>query len=366
MCRNLLKKMILLVAVTSLLAACAPEQVAVKKHFYWPQLPERPRIEWIKSYRSQLDFPKSEYNRLLTQLTGDNIAVTFDKPLFVASDSKGKVFVTNNGKTVGVYVYDFINSTVNLLGGDNALALFSSPTGIAVDGDANIYVADSDKNAILVFDKDGAARTYLSTVKEVVRPVGIAVDSDRKRLLVADSMGHKIVAYDLAGKHLFSVGKRGADDGELNLPVSVAVNHKGEIIVADSMNARVQIFDEAGKFLRKYGNRGDGAGDFQLLKGVAVDSDDNIYVTDGRSNKVVIHSSSGQYLLTFGGTFSSYLKEREAPGGFLLPYGIYIDQNDVIYVVDQYNFRFQVFQYISDKYLESHPIEGYMKSRSAK
>lgn len=362
---NLLIKSICLFFFTITLAACSAPQVSTK-HFYWPQLPERPRVEWVKSYKSQLDFPKSDYERSLTKLIGENIAVAFDRPLFIASDSKGKVYVTNSGKIAGVYVYDFNESTVHLIGKDNAAGLFSSPSGVAVDNDGNVYVADVDKNAILIFDKAGAPKSFLSTQNDVKRPVGIAVDNDRNRLLVTDSSGHRIVVYDLAGKHQFSIGKLGSDDGEFNLPVSVAVNHKGEIIVADSMNARVQIFNADGTFLRKYGKRGDGAGDFQLPKGVAVDSDDNIYVTDGRGNKVVIHSSTGVYLLTFGGTYSAYLRDIEAPGGFLLPYGIYIDKNDAIYVVDQFNYRFQVLQYISDKYLDSHPIDGYNKPAPVK
>lgn len=143
--------------------------------------------------------------------------------------------------------------------------------------------------------------------------------------------------------------------------MAVAINHKGEIIVGDAMNARVQIFDQDGKFLRKFGRRGDGPADFQIMKGVAVDSEDHIYVTEGKGHKLIIFGTNGEYLLTVGGLYSAITTGKQAPGGFVIPQGVFIDDKDVIYVVDQLNRRFQVFQYISDDFLKRNPIPGWQE-----
>jgi sugar lactone lactonase YvrE len=126
------------------------------------------------------------------------------------------------------------------------------------------------------------------------------------------------------------------------------------------MNARIQIFDANGKFLRQFGSRGDGPQDFQVLKGLALDSEDNIFITDGKGHKVVIYSTDGDFLLTFGGLFSTVVTGKDSMGGFVMPQGIFIDKSDQIYVVDQMNHRFQVFQYISDDFLKNNPIKGYI------
>lgn len=354
-----IKVMLLLAVAFVMTAGCAATTPHEVRHFYWPQLPERPRIEWLKSYRSQSDFPKSGAQKFMTDIAGEMEKVTLDKPTSISSDGAGKVYVVDSGRINGVVVFDLNKQQVDILGGDNSAAQFSFPTGVDLDDEGNVYVADVEKKEVMVFDASGKPLKKINTAGQVQRNTGIAVDRKGKRLLVSDSYGHQVAVYGLNGEHLFSFGKRGDADGEFNYPACVTVNHKGEIIIGDSMNARIQIFDGQGKFLRKMGARGDGPANFQILKGVAVDSDDNIYVTDGRAHKIVIFSTRGEYLLTIGGLHSVFNSGLEAPGGFQIPLGIFIDKNDVIYVADQMNKRFQVFQYISDSYLKAHPIAGF-------
>ena len=178
-------------------------------------------------------------------------------------------------------------------------------------------------------------------------------------MICVDVRGHKVVALSMTGELLLTIGTRGDEDGQFNFPGPVTINKKKEIIVGDAMNARIQVFDKNGKFLRKFGRRGDSAAEFQLLKGVAVDSDDNIYVTDGKGHKIGIFSSQGEFLMAFGGRASVLESGRDQAAGFVIPQGIAIDRSDKLFVVDQMNYRFQVFQYISDAFLEKNPIPGY-------
>lgn len=353
-----LGKVVAIVGMVVFFAGCAAQQPQTARRFFWPPLPERPRIEWLKAYYSQQDFPKSGFSKFLQTIAGEEDAFSFNKPLDIKSNGKGKVYVTDAGLQ-GVVVYDMVKHDVHMLGRDEAAGMFRQVVGVTVDDVDNIYVSDAEKNLVLVFTPDEKPLRTINLADHVVKGGGLAIDVKRQRLFVVDTRGHKIVVFDLAGKYLFSFGQRGDADGSFNYPIDVEVNSKGEVVVADSMNARIQIFDSEGKFLRKFGRRGDGPGDFQIIKAVAIDSDDNIYITDGKGHKLEIYSTNGDYLLTVGGLYSVLQTGKEAPGGFLIPQGVDIDRNDTIYVVDQLNRRFQVFQYISDRFLREHPIPGY-------
>ena len=342
-------------------AGCAAAPPRPETRFFWPPLPERPRIEWLGAYGSQNDFPKTGAEKFLASIVGEEETVSLSKPIAIRSDGRGKVYVGDPGAP-GVYVFDFEKNVMRPFGKAEAEARLEQPVGIAIDDTGRIYVSDTKKNALLVFTQDELPLGLISLAGVAEKAGDVTYDRVGKRLLVVDLRGHKILILSLEGKLLSSFGARGTQPGEFNFPTAVAVNSKGEIIVTDAMNARIQIFSGEGKFLRMFGERGDGPGTLQLIKGVAVDSDDNIYVTDGKGHKVEVFSTRGDYLITVGGAYSAITTGKTAPGGFVIPQGIDIDKNNMIYVVDQLNRRFQSFRYISDSYLKANPIPGYTPS----
>lgn len=353
---RIISRFVVLTAMVALFAGCAGQQVQ-QQRFFWPPLHERPRLEWTGAYSSENDFPKEGFAAFMEKVVGGEDVMTLMKPVDIYSDGKGMVYVADPGLRA-VVAFNMKEHRVGILGGDSALSQFSIPVSVAGDSLGNIYVSDADRNRILVFDSNGTVTRFIDTKAHVQHTGGIFFDEKRQRMLVVDTRGHQIVILDVQGNLITAFGKRGAEDGTFNFPVAVTVNHQGEIIVADAMNARIQIFDKDGKFLRKFGQRGDGPADFQIIKGVAVDSEDHIYVTEGKGHKLIIFGTNGEYLLTVGGLYSSITTGKQAPGGFVIPQGIFIDDKDVVYVVDQLNRRFQVFQYISDDFLKRNPITG--------
>lgn len=352
-----ISKFVVVAAMAVFFAGCAGQQVKSEQRFFWPPLPERPRLEWLGAYSNQNDFPKEGFAAFMEKIVGGEEGMSLTKPVDIYSDGKGKVFVADPGLQ-GVMVFDMKERQVAMLGGENASIQFTSPVAVTGDSKGLIYVSDSNKGRILIFDSDGTPRRVVDTKPHVTRNGSVALDEKRQRMLVVDTREHRLVVLDMQGNLITTIGKRGGGDGEFNFPVAVTLNHQGEIIVADAMNARIQIFDGDGKFLRKFGQRGDGPADFQIIKGVAVDSEDHIYVTEGKGHKLVIFGANGEYLLTVGGLYSSITSGKQAPGGFVIPQGIYIDDKDLVYVVDQLNRRFQVFQYFSDAFLARNPIPG--------
>lgn len=361
---TLLGRLFMAALLAWLLSGCAAPEAVRTERYFWPPLPDRPRIEWLHVYSSQLDLPKTAFRRLKEEVVGEDRPIEFKSPLDIKSDGEGRVYVTDPAVPV-VFVYDLKGLEVRAITGREQGPLLQEPLTLALDGAGAVYVVDRRLKGVVVYDR---GEKYLRTIKvspHIKRMSALAVDRKNGRLLITDTGAHKVGVFTLEGQFLFAFGSSGGGDGEFNFPVAVTLNRAGEIIVADAMNARIQVFNEEGRFLRKFGRRGDAIGDFQMIKSVAVDSDGNIYVTDGKAHRLLIFNARGEFLLSLGGYYSTAGTGKAVPGGFVFPQGIDIDRNDTIYVVDQMNRRFQVFQYLSDGYLKANPIPEMEKTRGA-
>jgi sugar lactone lactonase YvrE len=77
-------------------------------------------------------------------------------------------------------------------------------------------------------------------------------------------------------------------------------------------------------------------------KAVSVDSEGDVYIVDALWGVVQVFNRQGQLLYYFGA------KGAHA-GEFQLPSGLFINHDDKVYVVDSFNRRIQVFQYVGMK-----------------
>lgn len=344
----------LLVSFTAvLLTACAPTQVIKAKRLVWPLPPDEPRIEFIAAYSGSPDLREAS---LFRRIAGDDDGTWLFNPMMAIGDNKSRMYVSDKER-VAVFMFDFAARDVIKLGGTALDGLLKHANGIAIDAQGLVYVADSLETKIYVVDP--ATQTVVKSLnlsahlKSIAR---FAIDKRAGRLVMPDAASNKIVITDLQGKHILSFGKRGNGDGEFNSPQSLTVDSKGNIVVCDVFNARIQRFTSDGAFINAFGKRGDKGGDLALAKGVAVDSEGHIYVTDARENRITIFSDKGEYLLSFGFPHAQQPGSNVVAGGFLLPQGISIDENDRIYVADQQNARVQIFQYLNARYLQQNPI----------
>ena len=175
------------------------------------------------------------------------------------------------------------------------------PHGIWVDREGNVWVADGRDNA--------AARG---------RATGTA----------AAPIGHQVYKFSPQGRLLLALGKPGGgrDTAHFWQPNAVLVAPNGDIFVSEghsssaTANARVLKFDRTGKFIKEFGKKGTGPGEFDQPHALAMDSQGRLFVGDRGNNRIQIFDQEGKLLDTW------YQFSR--------PSGVFIDQNDIIYVAD--------------------------------
>ena len=97
------------------------------------------------------------------------------------------------------------------------------------------------------------------------------------------------------------------------------------------------------------GQPGAQAGQFNYPRGIAVDSHGDIYVADSRNHRIVkINGKDGKYALDFGGLFKidggdKKKIESSVPGKLNEPNDVAIGPDDMVYVLDTWNGRVQIF-----------------------
>lgn len=265
-------------------------------------------------------------------------------------------------------------ASVGRLGGGS----FEHAGPLAADPHGFLFMADG--NAVRRFYPDGTLCETITewfdgaAVNTFNSPGGLAVDQYRN-LFVADTQNNRIVVFALesdnfaSGKYAFSltVGRAGANPGEFNKPIGVAVvpnrivDGDELLAVADSGNKRVQVFNidlsnisrsnrAAGvprirvNLFTSFGAASAGVGQFTEPVGVAADRKRRLFVCDRALHRVSRWKLDGAGL--------SYIHEvawEKAGGGsgggnreFNTPEAIAIDtKNNYVYVAERANNRVQ-------------------------
>ncbi len=351
--------------LVAVLAGCATAPPPAKEvRLAWPESPEQARIEFVRSIVNDDDLNKdtTTTQSILKFLEGEKPAANrIVEPMGLAvSDDGNRLYISDHSQNA-VFVFDYAKKTSLKIGADKPLA---TPMGIALDAQENLYVVEQEKKGVSVYNREGKQLRFI-TDASISRPTGVAIDSARNKLYVADTshsknLEHTVKIFDLEGKLLGQLGKgKGDAPGSFLFPTYLSVDAKGNLYVADTLNSRVQMFDPEGTFVRQFGKMGTAWGQFDKPKGVAVDSFGNVYVADSGWSNTQIFNSQGQILLFFGGrgTF---------PGLMQNPAALAIDKQNRIYVGDLLNHRVNVYQLVNTTAADSIPAVNAAENSKSK
>lgn len=168
--------------------------------------------------------------------------------------------------------------------------------------------------------------------------MGVCSTSDGY-FFVADTGHNRVVKFNALGNFVMSWGSEGTADGQFRQPCFIASDSNDNIYVVDRINNRIQKFNKNGTFLAKWGtnggvpakdpldNWGAGNGDLFLPVGIAIDSNNFVYVSDTSNNRMQKFTSNGAFVAKWG-TFSG------ANGNFFSPQGVACGAGGELYVAD--------------------------------
>jgi len=173
----------------------------------------------------------------------------------------------------------------------------------------------------IYFDKSG--NIWVTDSGELRLPGAPVLDPSSK-----ETKGHAAFKFSPDGKLLMTLGKPGVSGDSpdvLGEPNAVVEGANGDLFVADGHsphrgNARVVKLTKDGKFIKQWGGHGSGPGQFEVPHALAFDSRGRLFVADRGNKRIQIFDQDGNFL--------------EAWKQFGAPSGIFIDQNDVLYVSD--------------------------------
>jgi DNA-binding beta-propeller fold protein YncE len=215
-------------------------------------------------------------------------------PQGIALDDQNRIYVvdSNNGR---VAVFSDEGRLLNSFGDVGGTpGSFFSPRGISLLADGTICVADYRNHRIQLLDSSGKCKQTIGSLGD--DPTGIPVGSQRihlrlptsvayneslKRFYIVDSKHGRICVVSRDGGFLFEFGSS-KDSNNLNLPEGIALDNKGNVYVADTMNHRVQAFDSEGKHLRTITQ------EIEYPTSLAVDSSEHLMVVDARKRSVLV------------------------------------------------------------------------------
>ena len=302
--------------VPSLASAQASETL------FYPPLPDAPRVQYLTSFSVAADIEeaKKKSGWLSDFVLGQETAEDNEGPNkpYGISIKDGLIHVVDT-RGSGYATFDLPDKDYRFRFGSGS-AYMPKPINIEVDDDGNKYVADTERNQILVFDRNDDFVTAFGQ-RGQFRPTDMLVDGNN--LYVVDIKGHRIVVLDKSsGNELTSFGSPGSGDENLFQPTNIAMGPDKHLYISDTGNFRVQEYTLDGQFVKTYGaGVGTAPGNFARPKGVVVDRNGRVYVVDAAYERVQVFSDEGRLLMYFGEPGATHASGLDLPTDIDIDYG---------------------------------------------
>ena len=285
----------------------------------------------------------------------------------------GKISVNVNGKTISssgnITVITLTVTTIaggkpgQFSDGTGAGANFYGPWGIAGDGNGNYYVGDAANNRIRKVTSAGVVTTFAGTgapgslngaaaTASFGQPFGVAFDS-QGNLFVSCAGLNNIRKITPAGVVSTFAGDQNGNPGytdatgtaaRFNVPLGIAIDKSDNVFVMDAQNNRIRKITPAGVVSTFAGSGAGGSTDatgtaasFNQAWGIGIDANNNLYVVDAGNDKIR-KVTPAAVVTTFAGSGAQGSADGQALSAtFNQPLGIIADAAGNFYVTDQGN-----------------------------
>ena len=210
-----------------------------------------------------------------------------------------------------------------------------APRGLYADEHDNVYVLD-DAGRVLVYNSQGKLEKQWEMPEFAAgKPEGVWKLRDG-RVAVADTHYHRVVLFNDDGSVSHKFGTQGIGAGQFVFPVTIAQDPMGFIYVGEYGDCqRIQKFTVDGAYVTEFGKHGSRDGEFQRPSGIAW-QDGLVYVVDAFNDRIQVFEDGGKFVRVIK------LPEKSAPLEY--PYDIRLDHNNQIYVIENKSARLTVMR----------------------
>ena len=196
---------------------------------------------------------------------------------------------------------------------------------VTIDEEGYIYAFQRADPPVLKFDAEGNLVDSFGS-DFVNRPHGFRLTPEGT-IWATDyhrQLGHSIIKIDTNGRVLLRVGARGfPGDGPntFNGPADVAQAENGDFFVADGhWNNRIVKFNASGRYVTEWGGFGSAEGQLNVPHTIVIDRRGRVLVGDRSNHRIQIFTQDGEFITAWD--------------QFGWPSGMFIDDNDILYVAD--------------------------------
>lgn len=298
-------------------------------------------------------------------------SASFNRPLGIAVDSSGNVFVSDyvncriRKVTTSGTVSTFVGSSCGYNDANGTSASIQNSTHIAVDSSGNFYLTDTNNYRIRKITASGDVTTFAGsgantstdgtgTGASLYQPRGILVDTTGT--VYVGENGHVIRKISAAGVVTTLAGTAytpGSSDGtgasvRFQNPFGIATDNTGNLFVADDGNNTIRKITIGAGTTTTYSGSSSEAGStdgsltvarFYSPNALVFDSSQNLYVVDRGNNKIRKITKDGT-VSTIAGTGTAGSTDGDGKTAtFNNPRAIAIDSSGNLYIADDLNHK---------------------------
>jgi len=311
--------------------------------------PDNQRIYGVESGGERLVKMFDRNGNLITSFAPPFTTSANRKPIYIAVDSKGRVFVSDTYNNV-IAVFDKDGNFLDgIIGRDTTLSdALVQHLGSKIPAGTLFYYDNINKQVVYQLPSEDVSRFPVEQIDW--SPLGLRFDQQGNLMVTNIVVGkHSVLVFpaaDLQGSwvdfnpQVTEFGEEGKENGQFSFPNSVVTDRAGNYYVSDSNNGRISVWTPEQIYTTFFG-MGSTDQSLNLPRGMWMNAKDQLHVVDNVGQYVRVYDVSGKeptYLANFG----DYGTEE---GEFNFPNDICMDGTGRLYIADRENNRIQVWSY---------------------